>query len=146
MAKPPMPPHVQTAYKDAIDNIMYSKKLMFDYTYYAVLLYGAVYALGDRISKSSLPFNYRYLVFGLVVMIFVLHTAQLLYNQHWIGELRKRLAAKGGIYDTYFEPEEREGLRLGEFSVRGRDYYDVPLTAILLTVSLVVGGLVWSLA
>src|SRR6266540_1014860 len=77
-----MPVHVEAAYKDAVDNIIFLKRQQWVATNYALLVYAA---------------------------IFVIHCYVIFVFQRAIDKFRSRLY---WIYKTYFNREEQVGLEL----------------------------------
>lgn len=45
MAEVQMPPHVQAAYKDAVDNIIFHNRQQWVATNYALLIYAAIFVI-----------------------------------------------------------------------------------------------------
>jgi hypothetical protein len=119
---PEMPRHVETAYKDAVDNIIFNKKQELVTTNYAILVYVAIFAVSANFfSRNDMV---RALLGVLTLLTFAYHLYMLKLLQDAITSFRSRLA---WIYGTYFTPEERAGLN---FSFEARPYlYE---TAVLL--------------
>ena len=117
-----MPRHVEIAYKEAADNILFYKRQQWMATNYAILVYALILVLSARFfSRTDMA---RGLLGVLTVLAFLYHLYMLRLLQDAITSFRSRLA---WIYGTYFTPEERTGLN---FSFEARPYlYE---TAVLL--------------
>jgi hypothetical protein len=107
MAEIQMPPHVQAAYKDAVDNIIFHKRQQWVATNYALLIYAAIFVISARFFSRT-DFARGWLGF-LVVLTFVYHLVTIYLLQDTLTRFRDRLA---WIYPTYFSGEERAGLKL----------------------------------
>ena len=100
-----MPEHVGTAYKDAVDNIIFLKRQQWLATNYALLVYAAIFVTSAHyFSRTDLARNWLGV---LTIATFVIHWSMLHLFQRAIEKFRNRL---GWIYRTYFSAEERAGL------------------------------------
>jgi len=100
-----MPVHVEAAYKDAVDNIIFLKKQQWLTTNYALLVYAAIFVISAHyFSRTDLARNWLGV---LTIATFVIHWYMLHLFQREIEKFRNRL---GWIYRTYFSAEERAGL------------------------------------
>jgi hypothetical protein len=107
MAEIQMPPHVQAAYKDAVDNIIFHKRQQWVATNYALLIYAAIFVISARFfSRTDVA---RGWLGFLVVLTFVYHLVTIYLLQDTLTRFRDRLA---WIYPTYFSREEQAGLKL----------------------------------
>jgi hypothetical protein len=109
-----MPRHVEIAYKDAIDNIIFYKRQQWMATNYTILVYAAIFVLSARFfSRTDMA---RGLLGFLTVLTFLYHLYMLRLLQDAITSFGLRLA---WIYRTYFTAEERSSLN---FPVEARPY------------------------
>jgi len=100
-----MPVHVEAAYKDAVDNIIFLKRQQWLATNYALLVYAAIFVISAHyFSRTDLARNWLGV---LTIATFVIHWYMLHLFQREIEKFRNRL---GWIYRTYFSAEERAGL------------------------------------
>ncbi len=100
-----MPVHVEAAYKDAVDNIIFLKRQQWLATNYALLVYAAIFVISAHyFSRTDLARNWLGV---LTIATFVIHWYMLHLFQREIEKFRNRL---GWIYRTYFSAEERTGL------------------------------------
>ena len=100
-----MPVHVEAAYKDAVDNIIFLKRQQWLATNYALLVYAAIFVISAHyFSRTDLARNWLGV---LTISTFVIHWYMLHLFQREIEKFRNRL---GWIYRTYFSAEERAGL------------------------------------
>jgi hypothetical protein len=100
-----MPEHVGTAYKDAVDNIIFLKRQQWLATNYALLVYAAIFVISAHyFSRTDLARNWLGV---LTIATFMIHWCMLHLFQRAIEKFRNRL---GWIYRTYFSAEERAGL------------------------------------
>jgi hypothetical protein len=107
MAVLPMPPHVQAAYKEAVDNIIFHKRQQWVTTNYALLIYAAIFVVSARFfSRTDVA---RGCLGALVILTFAYHLVTLRLLQDMLTKFRDRLA---WIYTTYFTAEEQAGLSL----------------------------------
>jgi hypothetical protein len=107
MAEIQMPPHVQAAYKDAVDNVIFHNRQQWVATNYALLIYAAIFVISARFfSRTDVA---RGWLGFLVVLTFVYHLVTIYLLQDTLTRFRDRLA---WIYPTYFSGEERAGLKL----------------------------------
>ncbi len=102
-----MTPHIETAYKDAAENIIFLKRQQWVATNYAVLVYAAIFAIsGTYFSRTDFARN----TLGIVTIVtFVTHWYMIYLFQRAIQMYRRRL---DWVYQTYFSQEERVGLNL----------------------------------
>ena len=99
-----MPVHVEAAYKDAVDNIIFLKRQQWLATNYALLVYAAIFVISAHyFSRTDLARNWLGV---LTIATFVIHWYMLHLFQREIEKFRNRL---GWIYRTYFSAEERAG-------------------------------------
>jgi hypothetical protein len=104
---PEMPRHVEVAYKDTVDNIMFNKKQQWVTTNYAILVYAAIFVVSANFfSRND---TVRALLGVLTALTFLYHLYMLKLLQDAITSFRSRLA---WIYRTYFAAEEQAGLDL----------------------------------
>jgi hypothetical protein len=125
-----MPEHVETAYKDAVDNIIFLKRQQWLATNYALLVYAAIFVISAHyFSRTDLARNWLGV---LTIATFVIHWCMLHVFQSSIEKFRNRL---GWIYRTYFSEDERVGLDL---QLEPRSFWYQPELYIgLIAVSLV---------
>jgi hypothetical protein len=104
---PEMPRQIGTAYRDAVDNIIFNKKQQWVTTNYAILVYAAIFAVSANFfSRNDMV---RALLGVLTLLTFLYHLYMLKLLQDAITSFRSRLA---WIYRTYFTAEEQAGLNL----------------------------------
>jgi hypothetical protein len=102
-----MPEHVEAAYKDAADNIIFLKRQQWLATNYALLVYVAIFLISAHyFSRTDLARNW---LGGLTIATFIIHGCMLHLFQRSIETFRNRL---GWIYRTCFSEEERVGLNV----------------------------------
>ena len=101
-----MPRHVEAAYKDAVDNIIFLKRQQWVATNYALLLYAAVFAMAQHIGLTDFARNSLGIV---AICTFFIHWYMMYLFQQAIEKFRGRLF---WIYRTYFNGEEQAGLEL----------------------------------
>src|SRR5260370_19180040 len=107
MAEIQMPPHVQAAYKDAVDNTIFHQRQQWVATNYALLIYAAAFVISAKFfSRTDVA---RGLLGFLVVLTFVYHLVTINLLQGTVTRFRDRL---DWIYRTYFSTEEQAGLKL----------------------------------
>jgi hypothetical protein len=125
-----MTAHVEAAYKDAAENMLFLKRQQWLATNYAVLVYAAIFVIsGTYFSRTDIARN----TLGIVTIItFVIHWYMMYVFQGAIQRYRRRL---DWVYQTYFSQEERVGLDLPLGPTADREQWQVS-TALLL-VSLV---------
>ena len=125
-----MPEHVETAYKGAVDNIIFLKRQQWLATNYALLVYAAIFLISAHyFSRTDVSRNWLGV---LTIATFVIHWCMLHVFQRSIEKFRNRL---GWIYRTYFSEDERAGLDL---QLEPRSYWYQPELYIgLIAVSLV---------
>jgi hypothetical protein len=124
-----MTAHVEAAYKDAVENILFLKRQQWVATSYAVLVYAAIFVVSGTFSRTDFARN----ILGIVTIItFGIHWYMMYVFQRAIQRCRRRL---DWVYQTYFSQEERVGLDLQLGPIADREQWQVS-TALLL-VSLV---------
>jgi hypothetical protein len=101
-----MPRHVEAAYKDAVDNIIFLKRQQWVATNYALLLYAAIFAMSQHIGLTDFARNSLGIV---AICTFFIHWYMMYLFQQAIDKFRGRLS---WIYRTYFNGEEQAGLEL----------------------------------
>jgi amino acid permease len=102
-----MPGHVEAAYKDAVDNIIFLKRQQWVATNYALLVYAAIFVISAQyFSRTDFARNSLGIV---VIAIFLIHCYIMFVFQGTIDKFRSRLY---WIYRTYFNGEEQAGLDL----------------------------------
>jgi len=107
MAEIQMPPHVQAAYKDAVDNVIFHNRQQWVATNYALLIYAAIFVISARFfSRTDVA---RGWLGFLVVLTFVYHLVTIYLLQDRVTRFRARL---DWIYNTYFSRDEQAGLKL----------------------------------
>ena len=125
-----MPGHMEGAYKDAVDNIIFLKRQQWVATNYALLVYAAIFVISaEYFSRTDFARN----VLGTIAIVtFLIHCYVMFALQRAIDVFRARLY---WIYNTYFSREEQAGLGLplGPESPRHR----LDVAAALVLVSLV---------
>ena len=100
-----MPGHVEAAYRDAVDNILFLKRQQWLATNYVLLLYVAIFVISAHyFSRTDVARNWLGV---LTIGAFVIHWWMLHLLQGAIATFRIRLS---WIYNTYFSAEERVGL------------------------------------
>jgi hypothetical protein len=102
-----MPRHVEAAYKDAVDNIIFLKRQQWIATNYAVLIYAAIFVISAQyFSRTDFARN----ALGIIAIItFFVHCYVMTLFQATIEKFRSRLYR---IYGTYFTTEERSDFDL----------------------------------
>jgi hypothetical protein len=125
-----MPEHLNAAYRDAVDNIIFLKRQQWLATNYVLLLYAAIFVISARyFSRTDVARNWLGI---LTIGAFFIHWYMLHLFQRGIDKFRNRL---GWIYQTYFSAEERAGLDL---QPEPKSYWYQPEVYIgLLAISLV---------
>jgi hypothetical protein len=125
-----MPEHVEAAYKDAVDNILFLKRQQWLATNYVLLLYAAIFIISAHyFSRTDLARNWLGVI---TIVAFFVHWYMLHLFQVSIETFRNRLV---WIYRTYFTEEERVGLDL---QLEPRSYWYQPEVYIgLMAVSFV---------
>ena len=125
-----MPEHVEVAYREAVDNIVFLKRQQWLATNYVLLLYAAIFVISAHyFSRTNVARNW---LGAITIGAFIVHWRMLHLFQHSIERFRNRLA---WIYSTYFSDEERAGL---DVLVEPKSYWYEPQVYIgLLAVSLV---------
>ena len=114
--RPLMPNHIQNAYKDVVDNIMFSKRQQWVATNYVIAVYIAIFSI-SRYSQFHTE-AIRPLLSVLVVVAAAYGVLLSRQFQSTLTTFRKRLH---WIYKTYFKPCELEGLM---FARRERGFWD----------------------
>ena len=125
-----MPAHMQAAYKEAVDNIIFLKRQQWVATNYAILVYAAIFVIsGSYFSRTDFARN----TLGLITLVtFGIHWYMVYLFQDAISKFRHRL---DWIYQTYFSGEEQARLDLPLRTTPPREQWGVA-TALML-VSLV---------
>jgi hypothetical protein len=125
-----MSTHVQTAYKEAVDNIIFLKRQQWAATNYAILVYAAIFVIsGAYFSRTDFARN----TLGVITLItFGIHWYMVYVFQRAISRFQHRL---GWIYQTYFSGEEQARLDLPLEPPSDREQWEV--AAGLMLVSLV---------
>ena len=102
-----MTAHVEAAYKDAVENIIFLKRQQWVATNYAVLVYAAIFVIsGAYFSRTDFARN----MLGIVTIVtFGIHWYIMYIFQVAISRYRRRV---NWVYQTYFTQEERVGLNL----------------------------------
>src|SRR4030095_4625483 len=102
-----MPVHVEAAYKEAVDNIIFLKRQQWVATNYALLVYAAIFVISAQyFSRTDFARN----TLGIVaILTFFIHWYMIYVLQRAIDKFRARLY---WIYKTYFNREEQAGLDL----------------------------------
>jgi amino acid permease len=102
-----MPVHVEAAYKDAVDNIIFLKRQQWVATNYALLVYAAIFVISaEYFSRTDFARNSLGII---AIAVFVIHCYVIFVFQRAIDKFRSRLY---WIYRTYFNREEQAGLDL----------------------------------
>src|SRR3989475_1531412 len=102
-----MPVHVEAAYKDAVDNIIFLKRQQWVATNYALLVYAAIFVISaEYFSRTDFARNSLGII---AIAVFVIHCYVIFVFQRAIDKFRSRLY---WIYRTYFSGEEQAGLDL----------------------------------
>ena len=125
-----MPAHVQAAYEDAVNNVIFLKRQQWVATNYAIVEYAAIFVISDQFySRTDFARN----TLGIVTLVtFGTHWYMMYLFQRAVNKLRRRL---DWIYQTYFSREERVGLDLPMGQTSHQEQWEVA-TALML-VSLV---------
>jgi hypothetical protein len=106
-ADPQMPGHVQAAYKEAADNIIFLKRQQWVATNYALLVYAAIFVISAQLfHRTDLARNSLGII---AIATFFIHCYMMFLFQRAIEKFRARLY---WIYRTYFNGEEQAGLDL----------------------------------
>src|SRR5260221_14442244 len=92
-----MPGHVEAAYKDAVDNIIFLKRQQWVATNYALLVYAAIFVISaEYFSRTDFARN----VLGTIAIVtFLIHCYVMFALQRETDVFRARLY---WIYNTYF--------------------------------------------
>ena len=102
-----MPVHVEAAYKDTVDNIIFLKRQQWVATSYALLVYAAIFVISaEYFSRTDFARNSLGVV---AIATFLIHCYVMFVFQRAIDKFRSRLY---WIYRTYFNGEEQAGLDL----------------------------------
>ncbi len=102
-----MPVHVEAAYKDAVDNVIFLKRQQWVATNYALLVYAAIFVISAQyLSRTDFARNSLGIV---AIATFLIHWYVIFVFQRAIDKFRSRLY---WIYKTYFNREEQVGLEL----------------------------------
>jgi cellobiose-specific phosphotransferase system component IIC len=106
-AEQKMPRHVETAYKDAVDNIIFLKRQQWVATNYALLVYAAIFVISAQYFQRT---DFARNLLGIVAIVaFFIHWYMMFLVQSAIEKFRARLH---WIYRTHFNGEEQAGLDL----------------------------------
>jgi hypothetical protein len=107
MANGQMPVHIEAAYKDAVDNIIFLMRQQWAATNYALLVYAAIFVISaEYFSRTDFARN----ALGIVaIATFSNHWYVIFVFQRAIDRFRSRLY---WIYRTYFNGDEQAGLDL----------------------------------
>jgi amino acid permease len=102
-----MPRHVEAAYKDAVDNIIFLKRQQWIATNYALLIYAAIFIISaEYFSRTDFARN----TLGIIaIATFFIHCYVMASFEHAIEKFRARLY---WIYQKYFNADERAALDL----------------------------------
>jgi L-asparagine transporter-like permease len=136
-----MPGHVECAYRDATDNVLFLQRQQWAATIYALLIYAAIFLTSAHyFSRTDFARNWLGI---LTILTFVVHWYMLFLFQGQINVLKNRLI---WIYRTYFNAEERTGLGL---QIEPRSYWYQPeafvgLIAVSFIAALLTGIYLWS--
>src|SRR6266540_3706547 len=102
-----MPVHVEAAYKDAVDNIIFLKRQQWVATNYALLVYAAIFVISaEYFSRTDFARNSLGII---AIAVFVIHCYVIFVFQRAVDKFRSRLY---WIYRAYFNREEQAGLEL----------------------------------
>jgi hypothetical protein len=102
-----MPVHVEAAYKDAVDNIIFLKRQQWVATNYALLVYAAIFVISaEYFSRTDFARNSLGII---AIATFLIHWYVIFVFQRAIDKFRSRLY---WIYRTYFNVEEQTALDL----------------------------------
>ena len=102
-----MPGHVNAAYRDAVDNIIFLKRQQWVATNYALLVYAAIFVISAQYFQRT---DFARNLLGIVAIVaFFIHWYMMFLFQSAIEKFRSRLY---WIYRTYFKREEQAGLDL----------------------------------
>jgi hypothetical protein len=102
-----MPKHVEAAYKDAVDNILFLKRQQWVATNYALLVYAAIFVISAQFFPRT---DFARNSLGIVAIVtFFVHYYIMFLFQRAMDKFRARLY---WIYRTYFNEEEQDGLDL----------------------------------
>jgi hypothetical protein len=118
--------NAEIAYKDAIDNILATKRQQLIVVTYGLLGYTALYAI-SRNSTASMCF-----LIGVGTLLAAVSLYGLLILQRFIAKMRDRLTS---IYRVYFSPTERSVLGLNPEGRPFIKWYDLVIVHLLLIVS-----------
>jgi hypothetical protein len=113
-----MPGHVEAAYKDAVENVIFLKRQQWLATNYALLVYAAIFLVSAHyFSRTDFARNWLGV---LTIATFFVHWYMMHLFQGAIDKFRERLS---WIYKSYFSTEERAGLDL---QLEPRSYWHQP--------------------
>ena len=102
-----MPKHVEAAYRDAVDNILFLKRQQWVATNYALLVYAAIFVISAQFFPRT---DFARNSLGIVAIVtFFVHYYIMFLFQRAMDKFRARLY---WIYRTYFNEEEQGGLDL----------------------------------
>jgi hypothetical protein len=106
-AEQQMPGHVEAAYKDAVDNIIFLKRQQWVATNYALLVYAAIFVISAQYFNRT---DFARNALGMIaIATFLIHWYIMYVFQRAIDKFRARLY---WIYRTYFSGDEQAGLDL----------------------------------
>jgi len=92
---------IEIFFKDAVDNIRFSKAQQWKVTNYVLIVYGAIYLMSRNI--EDLSFNELVFLFLLTATAFCLGLFYIFSYFNFMTDLRKRLYV---LYENYFSEEE----------------------------------------
>jgi hypothetical protein len=123
-----MPAHVEAAYEDAAENIIFLKRQQWVATNYAVLVYAAIFVIsGAYFSRTDFARD----MLGIVTLVtFGVHWYMIYTFQRAINKYKRRL---DWVYQTYFSPEERVGLNLPLTSTSDWEGWEVATALVLVS-------------
>ena len=88
-AEQEMPRHVETAYKDAVDNIIFLKRQQWVATNYALLVYAAIFVISAQYFQRT---DFARNLLGIVAIVaFFIHWYMMFLFQSAIEKFRARL-------------------------------------------------------
>jgi hypothetical protein len=125
-----MDKNIEIAYKDAVDNIIATKRQQVLAVIYASVGYGAIY--GVSLNKNNVPLSFL-LTASVILMFVILYYLVVLQRFH--SNMRRRIS---NIYRLYFSKDEKKDLELSPLNPVYIRWYDL----IFVTVTLTVGGCV----
>jgi hypothetical protein len=104
-----LPKRIEVIHRDSVDNLMRAKRQQWQATYYAVLVYGAIFGLSQTLKPVATVSEKHWLT--IAVLVTWAYTSYLVLKiQDGLGKPRRRL---GWIYSQpYYTDEERAALEL----------------------------------